>query len=51
MRFSDVLDAIRHAAYRATETGQSWGVYSLGRYIAAPIGRLSADDLLEVCHP
>jgi len=51
MNFPDALAAIRHAAYRAFSSGQPWGVYFIGQYIAAPIGRLSSDDLLEVCHP
>ncbi len=51
MRFPDALDAIRHAAYRAFTSGQPWAVYFSDLYIAAPLGRLSDADLLEVCQP
>ena len=52
VRFADPLDAILHAAYRATVTGQPWGVYDLGlRVVTAPLGRISAERLLETCHP
>ena len=51
MRFHDVLDAIRHAAYRAEITCKPWGVYALAQYIAAPLGDLSDAALLEVCQP
>ena len=52
MRFVEPLDAIRHAAYRAASTGRPWGIYDLGRrVITAPLGRLSAERLLETCHP
>lgn len=51
MRFIDAMDAIRHAAFRALTTGEPWGVYWMDRYIAAPLGRISADQLLEVCQP
>ena len=51
MRFPDVLDAIRHAAYRAELTGKPWVVYALAQYIVAPLGDLSDAALLEVCQP
>ena len=51
MRFSEALDAIIHAAAQATLSGQPWGVYAMGRFIAAPLGRLNSDNLLEVCQP
>lgn len=51
MRFSDALDAIIRAAAQATSTGQPWGVYAMDRFIAAPLGCLSSDNLLEVCQP
>lgn len=51
MRFPDVLDAIRHAEYRAFISGRPWGVYAAGKYIAAPLGDLSEAELLEVCQP
>lgn len=52
VKFADPLDAVRHAAYRATSTGRPWGIYDLGRrVITAPLGRISAERLLETCHP
>lgn len=52
MRFADAIDAVRHAAYRATITGHAWGIYSLGgSVVAAPVGTFSASQLLEVCRP
>lgn len=51
MRFNEALDAIIHAAAQASSTGQPWGVYAMDRFIAAPLGRLSSGNLLEVCQP
>lgn len=51
MTFFDAIDAIKHAAYRAMMSGKPWGVYFSGQFIAAPLGRLDAEDLIEACHP
>ena len=52
MKFYSPLDAVRHAAYRAMLTGSPWGVYDMGlSIITAPLGQLSDERLLEVCHP
>jgi hypothetical protein len=52
MRFSEALDAIIHAAAQASSTGKPWCVvHDKDRFIAAPLGRLSSDNLLEVCQP
>lgn len=48
----EILDALHHAAHRAMATGLAWGVYSQGRFVvAAPVGKIDAQHLLEVCHP
>ena len=51
MKFSDPLDAVRHAAYRATLEDRPWGVYSLDGYRTAPLGKICQGCLLEVCKP
>lgn len=52
MRFVDAIDAVHHAAFRATATGMPWGIYDMGRrVVTAPLGRIGAHRLLEVCHP
>lgn len=51
MRFIDAIDAIKHAAYRALISGRPWGVYFSDQFIAAPLGWLDAEDLIEACHP
>lgn len=52
MRFANAIDAVHHAAFRATATGMPWGIYDLGRrVVTAPLGRISAESLLETCHP
>jgi hypothetical protein len=51
MKFSDPIDAIRHAEYRAFISGRPWGVYAADQYIVAPLGDLSEAALLEVCQP
>lgn len=51
MSFSDPIDAIRHAEYRAAISGQPWGIYAIGQYTAAPLGQLSEEALIEVCQP
>ena len=51
MKFSDPIDAIRHAEYRAFISGRPWGVYAAGQYIAAPLGDISYKAMIEVCQP
>jgi hypothetical protein len=51
MKFSDALDAVRHAAYRASLENRPWGVYSHDGYRTAPLGQICPNSLLEVCRP